>query len=91
MTFKAFNYTKLNPKHEDLLLAALQEKIIFLQQLVVYSCIFLFILFFISIFLNLVATKNKFFSILFSFVKFLNMTTISLIFITVFVKFNTYI
>lgn len=69
----------------------LQSYIMLLQQLVTYACCFLLIIFFISIFLNTLSIKNRFFSSLFSCIKFLNMFTISFIFLCVFIKFNLYI
>jgi formate hydrogenlyase subunit 3/multisubunit Na+/H+ antiporter MnhD subunit len=63
----------------------------FLQEVITYSAILLIIIFFISTLLVALNFKNKLFSVVFKFVKVLNILIISVIFLAVFAKFNLFL
>jgi NADH:ubiquinone oxidoreductase subunit 4 (subunit M) len=65
--------------------------VFFLQQIIIYFSTFLLILLILSLILSSFNNKNSIFTKFFNFIKLLSMTTISLLFLTVFVKFNYYL
>ncbi len=65
--------------------------VVFLQEVITYSAIFLIIIFLISTLLGALNFKNKLFNVVFKLVKVLNILIISVIFLAVFTKFNLFL
>lgn len=62
-----------------------------LQQVIVYSALILVILFIISVLLVSLNIKNKVFKVIFGLIKLINMSLLTIIFLSVFFKFNLYL
>lgn len=87
MVAKFFSFDTIN----ETPLSLFSVYIPLLQQIVVYSALILIILFIISICLVSLNIKNKIFKILFTLIKLLNLSTLTIIFLAIFIKFNLYL
>lgn len=87
MVAKFFNIEAVN----EIPISIFSVYIPVLQQIIIYSSFILIVLFLMSTLLVSLNLKTKFFKIIFSIIKFVNIGVLSIIFSSVFIKFNLYL